>query len=179
MDKRRTNQLLGLSRDVISTTWLQFITLWEDTWKEWGSYLTTSDVDAYPLRKRRLLCTFFVSARLLLGVDIGYLAPHFLSAWWNYHLLISRIWLCILNFLAGYPAWGNRALMCSTCADLSSLILEELCQYRNWFHPWRDNELLCALKWALLDICGRLPKQKINIQWSRFYFGDLSTYIHT
>ena len=38
-------------------------------------------VVAGPLRKRRLLSTFFlVNARLLLGADKGYLASNFLSA---------------------------------------------------------------------------------------------------
>ena len=40
----------------------------------------TSAANADPLRKRGLLSSFFVSAILLLGVDIGYLMPHFLTA---------------------------------------------------------------------------------------------------
>ena len=51
----------------------------EDTLREWGAHLTTSAVNADPLRKRRLLSNFFVSARLLTAVDIGYLAPHSLT----------------------------------------------------------------------------------------------------
>ena len=52
--------------------------LWADTRKECGYHLTTSAMDAGPLRKRRLLSTFFVTARLLLGVDIGYFGSSFL-----------------------------------------------------------------------------------------------------
>ena len=47
--------------------------------KRMRPYLKTSAVDADPLRKRRLLSIFFVNARLLLGTDIGYLSPQFLT----------------------------------------------------------------------------------------------------
>ena len=57
---------------------LRVIELWADTWKEWGSHLKTSAGDADPLRKRKLFSTFFASAYLSVGVDIGYLAQHFL-----------------------------------------------------------------------------------------------------
>ena len=60
------------------------------------------DVDADPLRKRRLLS-------ILLGVEVGYLALHFLSAWQSYHLLRSSIHLRLSYFLAGFPLWGSRA----------------------------------------------------------------------
>ena len=93
IDSKCSNQLLRLGRNIISTM-VAMLTdnfLWPDTRKEWGSQLTTSAGDADPLRKRRLLSTFFVSVRFLLGVDMGYLARHFFSAWWSYHLLISRI----------------------------------------------------------------------------------------
>ena len=76
-----TNYLvLGVTSYQLQWPYLQVIALWKDTRREWGSHLTTSAVDAAPLRKRRLLSTFLASARLLLGVDIGYLTPLFLSA---------------------------------------------------------------------------------------------------
>ena len=68
MDKRRTKQLLGLSRDVISTTVIVF------TDHCVMRCITASAVDADPLRKRRLLSIFFVKVRLLLGIDVDYLA---------------------------------------------------------------------------------------------------------
>ena len=75
---------------------LQVIVLGKDTREN-----EPSAVDADPLREKRLLYTFFISARLLPGIGIGYLACQ----------------LRILNFLAGFPAWDIRALMCSPCAD--------------------------------------------------------------
>ena len=67
-DRRRSNQLLGLGHDITPTT-VAMLT---------GHCVgrTTSAVDAAPLRKRSLLTTFIVSARLRLAS----LAPHFLSA---------------------------------------------------------------------------------------------------
>ena len=54
--------------------------------------LTTSAMNANTLGKRRLfVSTIFVSERVLLGADISCLANHFLSDWWSYYLLISRI----------------------------------------------------------------------------------------
>ena len=56
---------------------LQIIALWEDTRKECGLHLTTSALDADPLRKRRLSSTFSVNAHLLRGADIDYLVLQF------------------------------------------------------------------------------------------------------
>ena len=55
--------------------YLRVIALWEDMLKECGSHLTISVVVVNPLRKKRLLSTFFINVRLLLGVNIDYLAP--------------------------------------------------------------------------------------------------------
>ena len=86
------NLCSGYSRLAISKVLTHFILFFYTKLiqflKEWSSHLTTSAADADPLR---LLSAFFVSARLLLGKDIGYLAPLFWSAWRSYHLLISRI----------------------------------------------------------------------------------------
>ena len=51
----------------------------------------TSAVVADPLRKKKLLHTFFVNVHLLRGADTGYLALQTSSAWRNYHLLMSRL----------------------------------------------------------------------------------------
>ena len=71
-------------------------------------------VDADLLRRRRLLSTFFVSVRLLLAVDMDYLAPHFLSAWRSYHRISSSY--RISYFPAGFLAWVSHSLKCSHCA---------------------------------------------------------------
>ena len=80
MDRRHANQLLGFGRDVISTK-VSVLTGYfvMERHGESIKLLINSVVDADPLRKRRLLSTFFVSARLFLDIDIGYLASHFLS----------------------------------------------------------------------------------------------------
>ena len=64
MDRRRTNNLLGLGRDIIST----MITMFTGN----CSHLTTFARNAGPLRKRRLFSTFFVSAHLSRYADIDY-----------------------------------------------------------------------------------------------------------
>ena len=70
MDRRRTNQLLGLGSNIT----LQTTVLWLDTREECGFHLTTSDAVADPLSRRRLLSTFFSNPNLLRVADIGYLA---------------------------------------------------------------------------------------------------------
>ena len=52
---------------------LRVIALRADTRKECGVHLTISAGDADSLRKRNLFSTFFVSARLSLGVDMTFL----------------------------------------------------------------------------------------------------------
>ena len=89
MDRRRTNLIVISSQP--QWTCLQAIAFWVDTRKDCGPHSATSAVCADPLRKRRLLCTSSVNARPI------------------YHLLTSRIWLRLLNFLAGLLAWGSRA----------------------------------------------------------------------
>ena len=120
MDKRRINQLLGLSGHIISTT-LAVLT----SHSVMGRYAETM---RHPFNEfcrgcrsaeeEETVVHFLCQClRLLLGIYIDYLDPHFLSVWLSYHLLISRIWLHILSFLFGFPAWGNCALMCSPCAN--------------------------------------------------------------
>ena len=69
MDKRRTNQLLDLSLDLILTT-VAVLTghCVMGRHAERMRLLTTIAADADPLKKRRLLYTFFVSAHLLLAL---------------------------------------------------------------------------------------------------------------
>ena len=72
MDRRRTTQLLRLGRNIMSTT-VAMLTghgVMSRHAERMGSHLTTSTVVADPLRKRRLFPTFFVIARLSLGVDM-------------------------------------------------------------------------------------------------------------
>ena len=81
MNRRHTNQLLSLDCDVISTT-VVVLTAHCVIGRHAVRiklHLTTSAVNAALLRKRRLLSSFSVNTRLLLDVDIGYLAPHFFS----------------------------------------------------------------------------------------------------
>ena len=79
MLKRRANHLLDLSREVISNT-VAVLTGHCVMGRHAKRMRLISAVDADPLRRSRLLSTFFVSAHLMLGIDIGSLAPHFLSA---------------------------------------------------------------------------------------------------
>ena len=74
MDRRHINHF----DLVIISSWsqwslcLQTTVLWVDTRKESVPHLTTSAVDADPLIKSRLLCTFFSNVHLMRGADIGY-----------------------------------------------------------------------------------------------------------
>ena len=81
MNKRLTSQLYGLSRDVISTTVVVLTghCIMIRHAERIRLLFSNFCVDTDPLKKRKLLSPFFVSARVLLGVDIVYLAPHFLS----------------------------------------------------------------------------------------------------
>ena len=79
MDRRRTKQLLGLGRNIISIIvmpCLPVTVLWVDTRKE----CVTSAVDTDPLRKRRQLSTFSTNVYLMGGADIRYLALPLLPA---------------------------------------------------------------------------------------------------
>ena len=79
IDRRHTNQLLVIRRNLSFRSQcpcLQVTVIWVDEmWKECGSHLTTSAVDADPLKKRILLSPFSVNAHLLRGANTGYLAP--------------------------------------------------------------------------------------------------------
>ena len=108
---RRTNQLLGVSQNIISTTVAKLAgCIRVDTQKECNSHLTTSAAGADPLKKRRLLFTFFVNSHLLQGADTGYLALRHLSAWRSYRPLMSRTKSRLSSFRADFPARGSSAL---------------------------------------------------------------------
>ena len=156
--------MLGLDRDIISITvaMLTDYGLWVDTWKRCGSHWFISAVAADPLRKRRLLSTFSVSGRPLLGAQTDSLALRFLAAWWNYHLLSSRIYLHLSNLLAGFSAWSWSCLWWAALTLTNFFLFpgfrSELLP-GNWFcGTWSAQELrspavlqqgpLCMLKWA-------------------------------
>ena len=91
--RRRTTQLLRLGLDIISTTVAMLI-----GHCVMGRYAEKMSLPfSYFCReckyamKRRLFSTFFVSVRPLLGAGTDCLTLSFLSAWWSYYLLISRI----------------------------------------------------------------------------------------
>ena len=96
--------------DLVVTSSLYVIGLWKDTRKVCSSHPKTSAVPVGPLRKRRLLSTFFAKAHLLRGTDIDYLALQSLSAWRGYHLLMSRIIIRLLNLRVGFPARDSHVL---------------------------------------------------------------------
>ena len=74
MDRRRINHLHGLGRNVISITVAMFTGHCVMGRHAERMNITTSDVGADLLSKRRLLSIFFVNAHLSRGADIGYLA---------------------------------------------------------------------------------------------------------
>ena len=76
----------------------------------------TFEVDSGPLKKRRLLSTFFISARLLLSADIGYLDLNLLSAWQSYH--IFQVYNFVYqNFFLVFQRGLVGLLVGSPCAD--------------------------------------------------------------
>ena len=110
MDKRRTNQLLGLSRDVILTT---------------VAVLTGHCVMRRHAERMRIAFNDF--CRECRSTEKEETVVHFLYqcpslARHKYRLfgssfLVSLTELSSLDIKAGFPAWGNRALMFSPCAD--------------------------------------------------------------
>ena len=76
MDRRRTNQLLRLDRDVI---WIRVAVL-TDCVMGRHAEIVHSAVGINLQKRRKVLSTFIVNVHLLRGVDIGYLTLHSLSA---------------------------------------------------------------------------------------------------
>ena len=77
-------------------------------------------VDTDPLSKRRLLSTFFASARLLRGVYASYLVTHFLQL----DIFDIKDIARLSNYSTGFAVWGSRAF--AALALTNFFLLSEL-----------------------------------------------------
>ena len=154
MDRRCTNQLLGLDCDFISTT-VAMLTGYCVMGRHGESMqLSFSDFccgcrsaeeeetvihffcqcpSLAGCRNRLFGSPFLVSLTELSSIDIKDIASLIkLSGWFS---------------SGGSPAFNGQSL--SWLTSLSFMVWVELGQYRDCLHLWRYNGLLCVLKWTL------------------------------